>query len=250
MGKFVASHPRCYDLGEYFGFYLALEQAPAMIRRAPSPVRQAMLEHVFQGMRNFADQSRDKNGALFWCDQTPFNLLIARSLSGLLEDAVFILMLRHYRGTIQSLRRSFAGGYRWAGRQLQDSAALWATFYSHAEELPQERTLAVSYDKLCNSPLETLERVESSLSRMLGVDPGLFDRAVFADSHATQGLHHRTIAERTGTTLRFRSIGAYDTDQWSAAHEKAASLFVLETHEALLKRYPQEYDGRRLIQQT
>ncbi|MGB6061185.1 MAG: sulfotransferase, partial [Candidatus Aquilonibacter sp.] len=120
VGNFVASHAQCYNLGEYYGFYLALRQAPQLMHRMPSTVLSEYLSHLFVGTLNFADACRDSAGAAMWCDQTPFNLQIARELVERLPDAVFLLMLRHYRGVIQSLRRSYATGYRWAGSRIQD----------------------------------------------------------------------------------------------------------------------------------
>ncbi len=86
--------------------------------------------------RRFAEEVARSQGCEWYCDTTPWNLLVADRLAAQLPDALFVLMLRHYSGTVQSLRRSFESGFVWAGETLADSARIWAHFYRCAAEYP------------------------------------------------------------------------------------------------------------------
>jgi hypothetical protein len=240
VGNFIASHPVCCDLGEYFGFYVSLWQVPQALQRAPSRFKAEYLEDLFDASLAFADRQRDQRGARFWCDQTPFNLSIAQSLATRLKDAIFVLMLRHYRGAIQSLRRSYTEGYRWAGRNFQDSATLWANIYHNCAHLPPERTIAVSYERLCAFPLEAIESLEAQLAHKLGIESSGFDRSVCARSYATTALR-RTIAFMGEESVEFKPIASYDSERWTEGMETAALVYASETDALLRNRYPDVY---------
>ncbi|HTW82639.1 MAG TPA: sulfotransferase [Candidatus Sulfotelmatobacter sp.] len=239
VGNFIASHPQCSDLGEYYGFYLTLDQAPRLMQRMPTPHRDAFLADLFEASVGFAERTLI-DGRSFWCDHTPHNLLVASSLVARFPSAVFILMLRHYRGCIQSLRRSYAEGYPWAGIRFMDSAQLWADFYERVDALPPDRTLPVSYDALCAEPGSEVERITSFLADRVGVAAAAFDHAIFASSHATK-TSRPTLATTDGATTFFRRKSSFDANAWGDGYEAAAHIHVAPVDALLRKRYPAVY---------
>lgn len=240
VGALIGTHPRCLDLGEYYGFYLALHQVPAIMERVPALLKTEFQAHLLESVLLFADRARDEAGAAFWCDQTPLNLWVADKLAEQAADAVYVLMLRHYRGAIQSLRRSYADGYRWAGSQLQDSAALWAGYYEKVRFLPPGQTIAISYEQLCESPLDVVQQIETAVAERCGVDPSGFDRRILAKSHATTSSRN-TIARLDGDAAIFAPIPAYDAARWSEAHEASVTPFVESVDADLRSRFPGIY---------
>jgi hypothetical protein len=211
-----------------------------MMHRVPGTQTERYLEHLFAATSDFADEARNAQGATFWCDHTPLNLRVAKVLADRLPDAIFVLLLRHYRGVIQSLRQSYADGYRWAGRQLQDSAALWATYYRNAAELPPERTIALSYEQLCASPETIIYELENALASRFGIDPASFNRRTLATSHATTSAR-RTIATLEVDTVVLKGVESYDAARWTEGMETAASIYVDEVEALMRERFAGVY---------
>jgi hypothetical protein len=240
MGNFIGSHPQCCDLGEYYGFFLSFDQAPHLMARMPSPVKEQYLRSLVSATVECAESLRREANAVFWCDQTPWNLLVAETIAKELPDAVFLLMLRHYRGVVMSLRRSFAAGYQWAGWQIQESAKLWAQFYAGVDALPMDRTIVVSYDRLCEDPEPVIRGIETSLAERLGAPADGFDRTVFAQSHATSSTR-RTLAHIVDNEVKFRSIPSYETSLWTDGMEAASYEHVARVHDDLCERFGNQY---------
>lgn len=243
MGNFIGSHPECFDLGEYFGFYLGWWHAPQIMRRVPSPVKDGFLRSLGQHALEHADALRDEAGARFWCDQTPWNLRVAEKIVESVPDALFVLMLRNYRGVVMSLRQSFADGYGWAGHRIDESARLWADSYAEAKHLPPERTIAVSYDRLCVSPQETIAELERDLSNRLGVDAEMFQRSALATRYARSSFsrNDRTIAKVTKGQVEFTPVPAYDFAGWGDGMEAACFQYVEKLERELNHRFGDLY---------
>lgn len=219
IGNYIASHPGVTNLGEFFGFYLTLRYLRGVVRRVPGPYVQPYLEHLFVSTRDFADQVTSAESASMWCDQTPWNLLVASALSERFPNALFVLCLRHYSGVILSLRRSFEAGYDWAGRTAEESAKLWARFSMQIRELPRDRTIVVSYDALCADPEAIIAEFRLNLAKHLQIDPRKLDDRVFAKNHAS-GRPRNTLAQEPGGVLRFQPIPAIDSGAWTDDMEK------------------------------
>jgi Sulfotransferase family len=226
-------------LGEFYGFFLALRQAPQLMQRVPAAKKDEYLEWLFESTSAFADRTLSAERT-FWVDHTPLNLLVAAELAERLPDAVFVLMLRHYRGVVQSLRRSFADGYRWAGSQIGDSAALWAEYYAKTAVLPAERTLALSYDGLCADPETAIRRVRQFVANRCSVDAAGFDPRVLATSFATTS-QRRTIAASHGEDIVFSPISSYDRARWTDGMEAVCRPAVAAVDTELRARYPDQY---------
>lgn len=211
------------------------------MKNMPTPVAEELPEYFGKAALTFANAKRDEDRAQFWCDQTPWNLLIAPSISRLVPDAVFILMLRDYRGVILSLRHSYANGYRWAGREMHESARLWSRFYNCVDSLDPLRTIAVSYDNLCARPEETVRALEDELSSRLGLDPQLFDRSVFCEKHASERNVRPTIGMRQDDRVALRSVTPYEKDRWTTLNDLACKPYVEQVDAQLRESFPNAY---------
>ena len=204
--------------------------------RMPSLCKTDYLRSLGEHAINFAASKVRQENKNFFCDQTPWNLLIAEELQHIFPDALFVLMLRHFSGTIQSLQRSYAEGYSWAGKSIEERAHLWATFYRKSMRLPPKRTIAVSYDLLCREPQKTVEHLEFQLARLLKLDPDSFDRHVLCKSHATS--HARsTIAQELDETIAFTSIPSVDASRWSQVECNIVEPYLGEVDQALRMRF-------------
>jgi hypothetical protein len=248
VGNFIASHPLCLDLGEYYAYYLAYSQAPQLMQRIPSPVKDEYLDSLATSGKAFAERKLKESKKRFWCDQTPWNLCVSRRVAELFPKALFVLMLRDFRGTVLSLRDSYAQGYQWAGSHISDSAQLWASFYEAAQHLPSDRTFAVSYDRLCRSPQESIASLEHAVGSYLRIGRDAFDRAVFADSHAKSLGPRRTLATKVGDKITFTSIEPYDSSRWNDAMESQCIPYVENVERKLKSLYGVEYVSSSAIE--
>jgi hypothetical protein len=239
IGAFVGSADRVLDLGEYGGFYFSHRIASSVFRRLPGPSRSSYLRSLREHAAEFACKTARDRGASSFCDSTPWNLLITNDLIQEFPDALFVLVVRHYSGAIQSLARSADEGYEWAGSNDSVRARLWSQFYSNAVDLPVDRTVVVSYDSLCAKPQPSIEGLRSDLS-VANSDLVDLDVSVFATSHATQSSRP-AIAVNDGSGLRFQSVPSFNRSAWSAEIEASVGPLVAETDQALKDRFGARY---------
>jgi hypothetical protein len=238
VGTYVASSPRALDLGEYRGFVLSYYFGKKLFSRTPAPLGEVYKASVNRHARQFAEDAAREAGREWFVDHTPMNVLFADRLAADLCDAVFVLMVRHPAGVLQSLARSFAGGYEWAGETALARAGVYAQFYERVDRLPRERTVAMSYDALAAEPTSTLARFERDLAA-LGFPTDDLDRAVFAGSHATKTHHARsTLGVVEGGATRLRPIASFDASAWSAADEAACAPRVAQAVGKLEALFP------------
>jgi hypothetical protein len=182
-------------MGEYGGFYFARLRAPREFEGAPGYFLAEYLEALCAHARGFAESTATANGCDYYLDHCPWNLLVGGDLHKDVPDALYVLMLRHPVGVVESLGRSFAASYRWAGKDVAARAGLWRRCYEKALELPEDRTVAVSYDALCAAPETTLCELEDQV-KAKGFPLGSLDRSVLAVSHAA------TAADKRPTLVR------------------------------------------------
>lgn len=239
IGSYVGTTPGVCDLGEYGGFYLALHHAPRELGRAPSPVRESYQTSLEEHALRFPAAEAAEADCPWYVDDTPWNLLVADQLLRLVPDALLVLCLRDFRGVIQSLRRSYDEGYYYAGPTWEDSAGLWARFNEQALTLPDEQTIVVSYDRLCDEPSEEVDRLDLELSRH-GLQQGR-SVEVFAHSHAVpDGSERPTVlhGNRFAGTLEFRPRARYDRAAWPDEIERSVAGIVGDVDARLRERFP------------
>ncbi|MBE1489591.1 sulfotransferase family protein [Plantactinospora soyae] len=236
-GAWLGSHPSVYAMGEYSAFVFAYATAPAGYTRTRPPYAERYLRELQNHAAEFAGRLATERGARFFCDSTPWNLLVADTLAELYPSARFVLTLRHYAGVIQSLERSYRRRYLWAGATPVDRASVWAAVYERAAALPADRTTVFSYDELCADPDGTIARWRSALAR-IGVDPAGLDDRVFLRSYAGGwDDQRRTVATRTGGRVEFAPIPSVDPERWSEALDTEVRPVVGEVDRMLRQRF-------------
>ncbi len=241
IGNYLGSGPSVLNLGEYGAFHLAHNLAPAALGAIPGPYREPYLRDLVTHAQWFAEGLTATHGKHWYCDTTPWNILAADRIAADIPDALFVLMLRHYSGTIQSLRRSFESGFGWAGATWADSAEVWARAYQAAAPLPAERTLVISYEGLCADPATTLDLVHRWMDQHGFPTKGL-DLGQLTISHAPPASGPRpTIAVRVGDTVELRPIASYDPFCWSGDIHRTVWPVVQEVHRRLSAQFGSAY---------
>jgi Sulfotransferase family len=180
--------------GEYFAFYATTVILPSALSRIPSTLREPYLADVRTHAAIFAKRAAEGVGAAIFCDATPWNLMIADTLADTLPDAIFILCVRRPEGVVQSLERSYAAGFRWAGSTVESRARVYGDFYTNVAQLPRDRTILFDYDRFCADPLAELNRLLPQATSVLGLPPEGFDLRVLAQTHAPAAQSNPPIA--------------------------------------------------------
>jgi Sulfotransferase family len=241
LGNYLGSSPCAFNLGEYGAFNLAYRLAPATIGRIPGPFRDAYLAALAVHSREFAQRSAAEVGRSWYCDSTPWNVFVANRIDADVPGSVFVLVLRHYAGTVQSLRRSHADGGRGGGATWPEAAAQWAACYGAVGNLPSERTVPVSYDTLVADPGRTLALLRSRLEEH-GFDASELDLGQTAVSHATSPARKRpTMGREIDGKVELNPIRSFESEHWSGDLQNMIWPLVRDVHRDLKNRFPAIY---------
>jgi hypothetical protein len=238
MGNWLGSHPDVLRLGEYGGFYIAHSIAPAYISRLPGGQHGGFLLGLRTLAVEHAARAARRQGRTWFCDATPWNLQAAGAIAAALPDAVFVLMLRHFSGAVLSLRR-----FPWAGDTWASAAQLWVDINACIDQLPEGRTIAVSYDVLAAHPTETVSGLREAL-HSIDLDPERFDDRQFVASHAhIIGEPRPTVASLVNRQVVFNSIPSLDGDRWTPEVHAAVWPVVADMHRWLFARFGDVYEA-------
>lgn len=241
VGSYLGSSPHVVDLGEYGGFYAAYSVVPSALGAIPGSFREEYLADVVQGALAFAKDRAVAEEKAWFCDATPWNLLIAGALARDLPDAVFVLCVRHYAGTVQSLRRSFESGFSWAGATWAESARVWAAFYREVGALPADRVVPLSYDALAAEPGPTLGMLRVRMAEH-GFDASSLDERVLAVSHAPPASGPRpTIGVLVDDEVHLRPVPSFAVPAWSGDIHRLVWPEVRDVHFDLQRRFEGVY---------
>jgi Sulfotransferase family len=236
IGNYLGSAPRVTNLAEYGGFYVAHSIVPSVITRLPGFEHEDYLAEVKQHALAFAEGVAAAHGSSWYCDSTPWNLEIAAELARVLPDALFVLMLRHYSGTILSLRP-----LPWAGDSWEGVARLWAEINSRTAALPEDRLITVGYEALVEEPERTLPLLLAA-AESHGFDTAELDARMLTLSHAAVvGRPRPTIGVIDGDMVRLQPIPSLDTERWSGDIHQRVWPLVKDMHHELLRRFPGVY---------
>lgn len=239
IGYFISSSQHVADFGEYTAFYLTHKVARSQYHAVISPYKDEYLEELDRHAAQFAFAKTRELNLHYFADATPWNLRIVDHLADKFPQAIFVLTLRHYSGVIQSLTRSYQEGRAWAGADMAARARLWSEMYAHVAHLPEDRTVALSYDAICREPTETLNAFLARLSAV-GLPFDDFDRASFKNSYATTSRRPTIAAaeEAAGEGFVFRSIPSFDAAQWTDEIQRQVEEHVRETDSLLGRMFP------------
>jgi Sulfotransferase family len=237
IGNYLGSSPGVENLAEYGGFYVAYSIAPNVIERIPGFHHDAYLAELREHARTFAERKAAQNGAAWYLDHTPWNLEVGARLAADLPDALFVLMLRHYAGTILSLHQFHWGGDTWA-----DSARIWKTLCDQMLYLPEDRLVAVGYDALAEQPEQTLADLMAALDKH-GFPTADLDQRTLTLSHAAIIGRPRPVigSDGNGQERGLRPIPSLDAQRWSGDIHAQVWPIVKDTHFELMRRFPDTY---------
>jgi hypothetical protein len=240
LGSFIGSAPAGIYIGEFAGFYLTKVIVPREYRRVHSVLKQKYIRELQEHAAAFVIKEIEQIGAAFFVESTPWNLHVADYLCRLFPSALFVLTIRHYSGVIQSLERSYRDGWRWAGKTLAERAQVWADFYAHASFLPTNRTIAISYDRLCETPELALSQLIEKL-RDFHIPAENCDWTVLTRSMATTS-ERPTIAEiGPSGELRLKSRATFKIDKWSDRDQDLVYNTVSGADQVLRVLFPDVY---------
>jgi len=171
-------------------------------------------------MRNIC-QHQNKSG---FVESTPWNMRVLRDIIKEFPAAIFVVCIRHYAGVILSMRSSWERGYKWAGPTDTDRAKIWAEMNGYINELPMEQTIFFSYDAMCEDPAPTVAELEKQLVAH-GV-AGLFDRSVFAVSHASSSARPKVALKQADGKSEMHPISSFDKAAWREVDEDLVQEIV------------------------
>jgi Sulfotransferase family len=240
LGNYLGSSPHAVNLGEYGGYHFAYNVAPTTLGAIPGQFRDLYLENLGTHARLFAAALAAERGKRWYCDSTPWNLSVVDRIEREVPGSIYVLALRHYAGTVQSLRRSYARGFRWAGATWADSARVWAAAYSTVAQLPEDRTVPVSYEALTSDPETTLSQLGKRVEA-LGFDCSDLDPEQLTISHAFAFGPRPTIGTVEDGSVSLRPIPSFDPGRWSGDIQKMVWPVVRDVHRDLQHRYSDVY---------
>jgi hypothetical protein len=256
-GNYIGSARSVLNAGEYRALYLALGTLPIQLKGALAglvppgwePYQAQYVREVQQHAAEFIVRAAETAGCSAFCDSSPRNVLVGSALAQIFPDALFVLTLRHYTGTIQSLQRlgtisllpGNEPGLDWVDPGAVAAAALWNRHYQAALLLPRDRTVVFGYDRFCADPDAVLARFKTALKAARFPIEEL-DDSVFATSHATiPGRPRATVGNATAAGQRLRSMPSYDASTWTPLSQYEVDPVVAATDAELRTRYPDDY---------
>ena len=238
-GAYVGSAPEIAELGELSVFYFSRSIARRHYERVPTPLKQLYISELEQHAIEFALRHTRAVGATAFCDSTPWNLRIADYLIQVFPTAVFIVVLRHYSGVIQSLERSYRDGYQWAGPTIRERAQLWSRMYAHLRRIPKTRIVPLGYDRFCADPIRVLREFNTRL-RIAGVPSENLSLSAFSHSHATT-QNRPTIGSEENGHIVLKPIHSVDLKAWRSESSSEVEQIVRNTDHFLRDVFPDDY---------
>ena len=207
------------------------------------------MEEVQRHAAEFIVRVAERAGKSAFCDSGPRNVLICTLLAELFPDALFVLTLRHYTGTIQSLLRlgsiqllpAFETPIDYVNPTTVAAAAVWARHYQASFNLPNNRTVFFGYDRFCADPEPVLARFKVDLAAA-GFPVQELDDTMFAESHATaQGQPRATAGRRVAGRVRLTPVPSFDSSAWAAVNELEVRGTVAPVDSLLRSFFPHDY---------
>jgi Sulfotransferase family len=246
MGKYIGSCKKVCNLIEYPGFYIASKIGPSFQRKVKVEYKADLYKAFFDRATVFAADQVRHEGREAYVDSNPFNFEIIKDLQREIKPAIFIIMLRDYRGVISSLERSYKAGYLWAGKNDGERAKLYHRFYRYLKEVDNlEDVIFLNYDHLCKNPNEILNEFEQQFYEKLKTlfkvqNPEKeweFNRQILCESHAPT---YSTSMSNTGSSLlrafsgsenddgtfTLNSINSYNMDDWGLERDMIVAKSV------------------------
>lgn len=222
LGELLGSTVRVIHLGEYAGYYFCHQVASDEVSSWPAVGVHRYLAELREHAHEFPKCLAAEKAVDWFVVSAPWNLLVADRIVERENSAIFVICVREVRGVCQSLARSYASGWTWAGSTTAARIELWCRFYRNAASLPFERTIPIVYDHLCKDPTRTYDKFVSDL-QVLGFPGGLLHVDSFATSHATlEDEPQPTVGSRAANgAISLHGRPAWDPGGWTEEDELA-----------------------------
>jgi Sulfotransferase family len=259
IGNYLGSARSVLNAGEYRALYLAYGALPIQLGAAHrleglappewEPFRAQYIEEVQRHAAEFIVRIAEREGFSAFCDSFPRNVLIGSKLAEIFPDALFVLTLRHYTGTIQSLLRlgtirllpAFEAAIDWVDPTAVAAAVLWSRHYQASFNLPNDRTIVFGYDRFCADPEPVLRRFKAELAAARFPVEEL-DDSRFAQSHATEpGKPRPTAGRKSGGRIRLAATPSFDATTWTPVNEQEVREAVMPIDDLLRSIFPDDY---------
>jgi hypothetical protein len=239
IGNLLGTLPKVVYCGELATSYFSIQTSHEAFARIPSrwknEYRASLINHALDFEDGIRRSIREKN---ILCDSTPWNARILNKLRATHPNALFLFVIRHFSGVIQSLRISWEKGYGWAGPSDVERAILWRDMNNYILDFDDACTLYVSYDRLCDSPRETISNL---LEKLHGFNiEGAFDLTVLGDSF-TNDLARPTLMKKSNVEVTLEKISTFDPSDWDNQASLAIRNIVESTHLRLSESHPRIY---------
>ena len=259
IGNYLGGARSVLNAGEYRALYLAhgtlsiqlsaAYRLAGVIPTAWEPYRDQYINEVQRHAAEFIERVATQEGCTFYCDSSPRNVLIGSKLAEIFPDALFVLTLRHYTGTIQSLLRlktirllpGFESSFDSTDPTAIAAAMIWSRHYRASFNLPNDRTIAFGYDRFCADPQSVISQFKDALGSA-GFPIAELDDSVFSTSHATEpGQARATAGTTAGQRVRLEPIQSFDPDTWSGINEMEVREAVYPTDQLLRSIFGDDY---------
>ena len=259
IGNYLGSARSVLNAGEYRALYLAHGALPIQLGAAHrleglappewEPFRARYIEEVQLHAAEFIGRAAESAGYSAFCDSFPRNVLIGSKLAEIFPDALFVLTLRHYTGTIQSLLRlntirllpAFEATIDWVDPTAVAAAALWSRHYQASFNLPNDRTVVFGYDRFCADPENVLRGFKAELASA-GFPVDELDDGSFTRSHASEpGKARATAGRKSGERVRLAPIPSFDASTWTPVNEHEVQATVHPIDSLLRTIFPDHY---------
>lgn len=240
IGNLLGTLPNVIYTGELASAYFSIQVAHEAFSRIQTPFKDSYRASLIKHAMDFAERIRKSHGENnILCESTPWNVRILKKLRLVYPNALFVFMLRHYSGVIQSLRRSWLQNYPWAGPSDLERAYLWRDSNNHILNFSDDQSIYIGYDGFCASPVSALTSLREQLNKF-GVQ-GDFDVEVLTHSYAN-AQSRTTIADTNSSgKMALNRISSFDKADWNIRTTSSLHDIVAKTHEGLSNRFRDIY---------
>jgi GTPase SAR1 family protein len=261
IGNYIGSCKKVCNLIEYPGFYLAAKVGPSFQKKVAADYKPELYNAMFDFMQLFSADLVRRQSCEAYVDSNPFNFRIIKKLQEKVNPALFIVMLRDYRGVISSLKKSCDEGRSWAGPEDADRATLYYKFYKRLKNINLNQVIFLNYDQLCGSPKEILDTFEeqfyNKLKTLFNVQSPKaewrFDRRILCENQAPTYLNAPTGTpsslprtfrgqENNDGTFTLNPIASYNPKEWSSERDAIVREEVSKIVTDLTKKIPHKVE--------
>lgn len=162
VGEVLAVNPSALN-GEESQILYLMNTWRAMLHRA-SPLTEPFIAAVTALVKETTVEETKARGKSIYVDHSPWHALCLPEVWDIFPHARVVHVVRNPADVVDSLRRSYLAGYRWAGATTRDRVQLWMRFVDHVESHRADpRLVEIRYEDIAADPRESLRRLVASI---------------------------------------------------------------------------------------